>query len=95
MSQDPPGSGARPMRADSLPREAARKAIHAFAGTLAAGVVRFTPPLLARTLCAAALALALLIELARLTSPRFGRAFLDLLHPMLRPSEACQVRGDG
>lgn len=96
MSQDSPGSGERsprPLRADPLAREAARKAIHALAGTLAAGVVWFASPLLARATCAAALAVALLVELARLTSPRIGRTFQHLLNPMLRPAEARRLTG--
>ncbi|HET9986037.1 MAG TPA: hypothetical protein VFQ38_20725 [Longimicrobiales bacterium] len=76
-----------------LHREAARKAIHAAAGTAAAGVVYFAPPLIASAVCLAALAVALLLELARLASPRVGQAFQRALHPMLRPSEARRLTG--
>lgn len=73
--------------------EAARKGIHVLASLAAAAVVWWLPATPAAAVLAAATALALGIEVLRLSSRRFAAAFHARLGPMLRGRETGALTG--
>ena len=73
--------------------EAARKLIHAGVSLVAAAVVWWAPHPIGAVILAGATAVALAVELARRSSPGFGRWFGRRLGRMLRPGEAVRLTG--
>ncbi len=92
-SPAPRRAAAEPERGTSGRGELSRKFIHVGASIVAVAIVWLAPPLTGRAVLAAALLVALSVEIARRLSTGVARGFLRSFGPMLRAHETRGLTG--